>query len=310
MSVLVLADHDLGLLSLATARAVTAAAQLGGEVHVLVAGADIGAVTAEAAALAGVARVLAAEDAGFADAAPAALVKLLESLAGDYRHIMGIAAAVGRDVMPRLAARLDIQPVTDITAILGPDRFERPVYAGNAIETVSSPQASQVLTIRPSAFAPAARTGAAPVDKVSVAPASVLAQFIAAQRTQSSAPDLATAKVVVSGGVALGSRENFRLIEDLAEALGGAVGATRAAVDAGYAPNDWQVGQTGKVVAPDLYIGIGISGALQHQAGMLGAKKIVAINTDAEAPLMKLADFAYCGDLFDVVPALIAALKT
>ena len=309
MSVLVLADHDLGRLSPATARAVSAAGQLGGEVHVLVAGGGIGAIAVEAAALAGVTRVLAADNPSFADAQPAALVKLIASLAGDYSHILGISAAVGRDVLPRLAAVLDIQPVTDITAILGPNRFQRPIYAGNAVETVSSDQQNQVLTVRAASFSPAAKTGTAPIGKISVAPAEALARFVAAHRTESDAPDLATARIVVAGGVALGSREKFKLIEDLAATLGAAVGATRAAVDAGYAPNDWQVGQTGKVVAPDLYVGIGISGALQHQAGMLGSKKIIAINTDAEAPLMKLADFAWCGDLFEAVPALITALK-
>ena len=309
MSVLVLADHDLGHLSPATARAVTAATELGGEVHVLVAGAGIAPVAAEAAALAGVTRVLAAEDPSFANARSAALAKLLASLAGDYSHFLGISAAVGRDVLPRLAAMLDIQPVTDVTAILGPNRFERPIYAGNAIQTVTSSQESQILSVRAASFVPATKTDAAPIGKISVAPAEPLAQFIAAHRTESDAPDLATARIVVAGGVALGSREKFKLIEDLAATLGAAVGATRAAVDAGYAPNDWQVGQTGKIVAPDLYIGIGISGALQHQAGMLGAKTIVAINKDAEAPLMKLADFAWCGDLFEAVPALMAALK-
>ncbi len=309
MSVLVLADHDLGNLSGATTRAVSAAAQLGGEVHVLVAGSDVAAVATQAQALAGVAKVLVADNDALADAPVEALTGLIGTIAGDYAHILGIAGAVGRDVLPRLAARLGIQPVTDITAILGPDRFVRPVYAGNAFETLTSPQDRQVLSVRASSFAPAGAGGSAELVAVPIADTASLARFIAAHRTQSDAPDLQTARIVVSGGVALGSRDNFRMIEDLAGLVGAAVGATRAAVDAGYAPNDWQVGQTGKVVAPDLYIGIGISGALQHQAGMLGAKKIVAINTDAESPLMKLADYAYQGDLFEAVPALIAALK-
>lgn len=310
MSVLVLADHDLGKLSDATARAVSAAGQLGDEVHVLVAGSGIADIATAARALAGVARVLEADSETLADAPVEGLTALIESLAREYAHVLGIADAVGRDVFPRLAARLDIQPVTDITAILGPDRFVRPVYAGNAFETIRSPQDKQILTIRASSFAPAALDGAAEIVAVALPDATGLGQFLATHRTESDSPDLQTARIVVCGGVALGSRENFRMIEDLASLLGAGVGATRAAVDAGYAPNDWQVGQTGKVVAPDLYIGIGISGALQHQAGMLSAKTIIAINTDAEAPLMKLADFSYQGDLFEAVPALIAALKS
>ena len=309
MSVLVLADHDRAKLSDATARAVSAAGHLGGEVHVLVAGSGVADVAAEAAAIAGVAKVLVADGETLADASAEVLTALIETLIGDYAHVLGIASALGRDVLPRLAARRGIQPVTDITEILGPDHFVRPVYAGNAFETISSPQATQILSVRASSFAPAGEGGAAEVVAVAIPETKGLARFVAAHRTKSDAPDLQTASIVVSGGVALGSRKNFRMIEELAALLGAAVGATRAAVDAGYAPNDWQVGQTGKVVAPDLYIGIGISGALQHQAGMLGAKKIVAINTDGEAPLMKLADFAYQGDLFDAVPALIAALK-
>jgi len=309
MRILVLADHDLGRLSPATARAIAAAVRLGGQVHVLVAGDGVSGIAREAGSLVGVGRVLVADDPALGDAPAEALTELLETLADDYSHIVGISAAVGRDVMPRLAARLDIQPVTDITEILGPDRFVRPVYAGNALQTVVSPQPRQVLTLRASAFAPAGKSEPAEIESVSAPAAEGLARFIAAHRTVSDAPDLATARVVVAGGVALGSRENFAMIEQLAAMLGGAVGATRAAVDAGYAPNDWQVGQTGKVVAPDLYIGIGISGALQHQAGMSGAKTIVAVNIDPEAPLMKLADYAYKGDLFEAMPALIAALK-
>ena len=309
MSTLLLADHDLGALSATTARAVSAAAGLEGELHLLVAGKDVAGVAEQASALAGVTRVLVADGAAFADGATEALVTLLASLAPDYTHIVGISGAVAREVMPRLGARLDIQPVTDVTAILAADRYERPVYAGNAVEHVFSPQPRQILTLRASVFAAAPATGSTEIAAVSADVPQGLASFIAAHRTQSDAPELTTARIVVAGGVALGSRENFALIEKLAAVLGAAVGATRAAVDAGYAPNDWQVGQTGKVVAPDLYIGIGISGALQHQAGMLGAKRIVAINKDAEAPLMKLADYAYVGDLFEAVPALIAALE-
>jgi electron transfer flavoprotein alpha subunit len=213
-------------------------------------------------------------------------------------------------VIPRLAAKLDLMPVTDVTNILAPDRFERPIYAGNAIETVRSSQPKQSLTLRASAFPPPrlAPAGNAPVEAVAAPAAAPLVQLLAAHRTEAERPDLATARIVVGGGIAVGSAEGFRLIERLADRLGAAVGATRAAVDAGYAPNDWQVGQTGKVVAPDVYIAVGISGALQHLAGIQGAKTIVAINTDPEAPLMKLADYRMVGDLFTVVPALIAAL--
>ncbi len=307
--VLVLANHDRGKLGATTARAVAAATQLGGAVHVLVAGSGIASVAEEAASLSGVARVLAADDPLLAEAPAETLTALLETLSFEHSHVLGIADAVGRDVLPRLAAKLDIQPVTDITAILGRDRFVRPVYAGNAFQTLTSPQQKQVLSVRASAFSPTGQGGAAEIIAVTAPAAAGLMQFVAAHRTQTDTADLMTARIVVAGGVALGSRDNFGMIEQLAESLGAAVGATRAAVDAGYAPNDWQVGQTGKVVAPDLYIGIGISGALQHQAGILGAKRILAINTDAEAPLMQLADFAYQGDLFEAVPALIAALK-
>jgi electron transfer flavoprotein alpha subunit len=288
-------------------RLVSAAAGLGGEVDLLVAGQNAALVAEQAARLPGVARVLAAE------AVPETaetLVPLLEKLAGNYSHLIAPAATLGRDVMPRLAARLDLMPVTDIVAIHGPDRFDRPIYAGNAIETVRSSQSRHVLTLRASAFGPAplAPPAAAPIEAVDGSVAGPLVRLLATHRTEGDRPDLATARIVVSGGVALGSAEGFRLIERLAEKLGAAVGATRAAVDAGYAPNDWQVGQTGKIIAPDLYIAIGISGALQHLAGIHGAKTIVAINRDPEAPLMKLADYRLAGDLFDVVPALIEAL--
>jgi len=308
MTVLVVADHDLGRLSAATARAVTAARQLDGTVHVLVAGSGVASVAERAAALAGVDKVLIADDPAYADAMTEPLVILLEALAGDYDHILAVSGAVGRDVLPRLAARLDIQPVTDITAVLGPNRFIRPIYAGNAFQTLTSPQQKQVLSVRAAAFVPAGQGGTAEIVTVAIPAAAGLARFLAAHRTQSDTPDLSSARIVVAGGVGLGSRENFALIAKLAERLGAAIGTTRAAVDAGYAPNDWQIGQTGKAVAPELYIGIGISGALQHQAGMLDARTIIAINKDAEAPLMKIADFAYCGDLFEAVPALIKAL--
>lgn len=303
MSVLVLADHDLGVLSPATARVVQAAAELG-PVDLLVAGEDIAAPAQSASTLSGVAKVLTAQGSFAADS----LQTLLSTLTVRYHYLIASAGSVGKDVIPRVAAKLDIMPVTDIVAILGANRFERPIYAGNALQTVTSNQPKHILTLRASAFRAAANGNAAPIEPVDTSGISALARVIASHRTQSDTPDLATAQIVVGGGIAVGSAEGFQLIESLAKKLGAAVGATRAAVDAGYAPNDWQVGQTGKIIAPDLYIAIGISGALQHLAGIQGAKKIVAINTDAEAPLVKLADIALIGDLFEIIPQLIAEL--
>jgi Electron transfer flavoprotein, alpha subunit len=302
MSVLVLADHDLGALSPATARVVGAVSELG-PVDVLVVAEDPTTIAQAASALSGVAKVLAAKGSSSADG----LETLLSVLAVRYHYVASSAGSVGKDVMPRLAAKLDLMPVTDIIAIHGPNSFDRPIYAGNAIQTVTDNQPRHVLTIRASAFRPAASGNAAPIETLDSAISSA-ARLIASHRTESDTPDLATAQIVVGGGVAVGSAENFQLIERLAKKLGAAIGATRAAVDAGYAPNDWQVGQTGKIIAPDLYIAIGISGALQHLAGIQGAKKIVAINTDAEAPLVKLADVALVGDLFEIIPQLLAEL--
>jgi electron transfer flavoprotein alpha subunit len=302
MSVLVIADHDLGTLSPATARVVHAVSQLG-PVDVLVVAENAAAIAQSAAALAGVTRVLTASGGSLADGLDA----LLSTLAPGYHYLVSSAGSVGKDVMPRLAARLDLMPVTDVVEILGPNRFVRPIYAGNALQTVTDNQPRHVLTIRASAFRAAAGGNAAPIEAID-SPVVSAARLIASHRTESDTPDLATAQIVVGGGVAVGSAENFQLIESLARRLGAAIGATRAAVDAGYAPNDWQVGQTGKIIAPDLYIAIGISGALQHLAGIQGARKIVAINTDPEAPLVKLADVALIGDLFEVLPQLLAEL--
>jgi electron transfer flavoprotein alpha subunit len=307
MTVLVLVEHDLGQLSAATARLVAAATPLG-PIHLLVAGQSVAPIADAAAKLAGVEKVLVVDSPELASLAPEAVASLLASLAEPYSHIVAASAATGRDAIPRLAAKLDLMPITDVIAIHGPSRFDRPIYAGNAIETIASGEPKHLLTIRASAFRPAQSGNSAPISPVAATVTSV-ATFIAAHRTESELPDLGTAQIVVSGGVSFGSAEKFALVEELAKVLGAAVGATRAAVDAGYAPNDWQVGQTGKIVAPDLYIGIGISGALQHLAGIQGAKKIIAINKDPEAPLMKIADIALVGDIFEVVPALIAALK-
>lgn len=303
MSVLVLADHDLGVLSPATARVVHAAAELG-PVDILVAGEDIAAVAQSASTLVGVAKVLTAQGSFAADS----LETLLSTLTVRYHYVVASASSVGKDVIPRLAARLDIMPVTDITAILGPNRFERPIYAGNALQTVTSNQPKHILTLRASAFRAAATGNAAPIEPIDASGIFALARVIASHRTQSDTPDLATAQIVVGGGIAVGSADGFQLIESLAKKLGAAVGATRAAVDAGYAPNDWQVGQTGKIIAPELYIAVGISGAVQHLAGMKDSRVIVAINKDPDAPIFQVADYGIVADLFDVLPALEKAL--
>ena len=296
MSVLVLADVDQGKLTPATARVVAAAAELG-PIDLLV---DASAAE-EARSLAGVHKVLSATLPNTGEA----LAPVLAKLAEPYTHIVAAANSTGRDVIPRLAALIDIMPVTDVTAIRGPTRFERPIYAGNATETVSDGQSKHLLTIRASAFAAARAGNAAPVEIIEVGATGNTA-VANEERRANTGPDLSTAQVVVSGGIPLGDK--FALVEELAGKLGAAVGATRALVDAGFAPNELQVGQTGKIVAPDLYIGVGISGALQHLAGIQGAKAIFAINKDAEAPLMKIADVAMVGDLFEAVPAVIAEL--
>ena len=308
MSVLVLADHDLGLLSPATARIVNGVAELG-PVDLLVLGEGIDQVALDAAKITGVSRVLVGQGAVFNAPVADATVQLLQTLAGSYGYVVAGANASGRELIPRLAAKLDLMPVTDVTKVLGSNRFERPIYAGNAVQTVLSNEPKHLLTLRASAFR-AAPTGttSAPIEPVDVTSVSAVAKVIAAHRTESDTPDLATAQIVVGGGIAVGSAEGFKLIQNLAKSLGAAVGATRAAVDAGYAPNDWQIGQTGQIIAPDLYIAVGISGALQHLAGIQGAKRIVAINADPEAPLVKLADVSLIGDLFEIVPQLIAEL--
>jgi electron transfer flavoprotein alpha subunit len=309
MAVLVVAEHDRGALAPSVARVIAAATTLDGEVHVLVAGDGIDFAAAQAAATSGVAKVLAVNDAQLRGQTAEPLAALLMTQAGNYSHIVAASSAVGRDLIPRLAARLDLMPITDVVRIHGPNRFDRPIYAGNAVETVVSSQAMQLLTVRPSAFPPATPGGSAVIESGRASGLAGAVRLIETMRTAGDVPDLSTARIVVGGGVALGSAQNFALIADLASVLGAAIGATRAAVDAGYAPNDWQVGQTGKIIAPELYIAIGISGALQHLAGIQGARKILAINSDPEAPLVKLADYVLIGDLFQVLPALTAALR-
>jgi electron transfer flavoprotein alpha subunit len=310
MAILLLADHDNKTLSDQTARALTAAGRIGGEVHVLVAGLGAKDVAAEAAGLAGVSRVLLADDALLANGLAEPLAALFLALSGGYDTLISAASAVGKSTMPRVAALLDVAQISEIVEVLAPDTFRRPIYAGNAIEIVQSTDPVRVITVRTASFQAALRGGdPAPVERVAAPVEIGLSTFIGKALSASDRPELASARVVVSGGRGLGSAEAFeRVILPLADALGAAVGASRAAVDAGYAPNDWQVGQTGKVVAPELYVAAGISGAIQHLAGMKDSKVIVAINKDEDAPIFQVADYGLVGDLFEIVPELTAAL--
>jgi len=309
MKTLVLADHDNGALKETTSRTVSAVAGLGGEVDVLVAGADCRAVAEAAAKLAGVSKVLLAEDASLDHLLAEPVTALLLQLAPGYDVLAAPASAAGKNVMPRVAALLDVMQVSDVMKIISPDTFERPIYAGNAIQTVQATDARKVLTIRTSAFAPAPEGGSAPIETVAAAASPGLSSFVGESLSKSERPELPSAKIIISGGRALGSSEKFlELITPVADKLGAAIGASRAAVDAGYAQNDQQVGQTGKVVAPDLYIAVGISGAIQHLAGMKDSKIIVAINKDEEAPIFQVADYGLVGDLFTILPELEKAL--
>ncbi len=303
MAVLLIADVNGGQLATdAVAKTLTAVAGLG-EVHLLVAGPA--AAAAEAATLQGASKVLHADEAGHGLAE--GLADLVVSLAGGYSHIAAAATAYAKNVLPRVAALLDVMVLTDVTAVVDADTFERPIYAGNAIQTVKSSDSKKVFTVRTAAFAAAGTGGAAAVEAVSAKP-SALSSWVEDKVAASDRPELTSAKIVVSGGRGVGSKESFDIIEKLADKLGAAVGASRAAVDSGYAPNDWQVGQTGKVVAPQLYVAVGISGAIQHLAGMKDSKVIVAINKDEEAPIFQVADYGLVGDLFAIVPDLTAKL--
>ena len=304
MSALVIAEHSNAHLSAATASAVTAALQMDGTVDVLVAGQGCRAVAEQAARLSGVRQVRLAEATHYATPLAEELTPLILSLAGEYGFLVAAATTFGKDLMPRVSALLDVQQVSDIIRVEAPDTYVRPIYAGNAWETVQSAEATRVLTIRPTAFAKAAGDGAAAIVDVAPAAASGQVRFVGLEGSLSARPELANAKIVVSGGRGLASKENFQLVERIADKLGAAVGASRAAVDAGYVPNDYQVGQTGKVVAPDLYIAVGISGAIQHLAGMKDSKIIVAINKDENAPIFEVADYGLVGDLFEVLPKL------
>ncbi|MDN0082179.1 FAD-binding protein [Crenobacter sp. SG2305] len=310
MAILVIAEHDNQSLKAGTLNTVTAAAKVGGDIHVLVAGHNAAAAAAAAAKLAGVAKVLHVDAAQYAHGLAESLSALVVEQAKQYSHVFAPATSFGKNLLPRVAALLDVAPVSDIVAVESADTFVRPIYAGNVLATVQSSDPIKVVTVRTTAFEAAAETGSANVESATAAADSALSQFVGQELTVSDRPELASAKVVVSGGRALGSEEQFKaVIEPLADKLGAAVGASRAAVDAGYAPNDYQVGQTGKVVAPDLYVAVGISGAIQHLAGMKDSKVIVAINKDEEAPIFQVADYGIVGDLFTVVPELIAELS-
>jgi electron transfer flavoprotein alpha subunit len=309
MAALVIAEHDNHAVKGGTLNTVTAAAKCGGEVHVLVAGSGCGDAAKAAAAIAGVSKVLVADAPHLAEQLAEAVAEQVLAVAGAYSHVLAPATAFGKNVLPRVAAKLDVAQVSDITSVESPDTFQRPIYAGNAIATVQSADKVKVLTVRTTAFDPAAASGgSAALEAVAVAADPGTAQFVGREVAKSERPELAGAKIVVSGGRGRGSAENFKLLEPLADKLGAAMGASRAAVDAGYAPNDWQVGQTGKIVAPQLYVAIGISGAIQHLAGMKDSKVIVAINKDAEAPIFGVADYGLVGDLFQAVPELAGKL--
>ena len=309
MATLLLARHDNAALNDATAKALTAAKALGAPVHILVAGSGCRAAADAAAKLDGVEKVLLADDPLYEHRLAEPLADLIVSLAGSYDALVAASTTTGKNVMPRVAALLDVMQVSDIVKVVSPDTFERPIYAGNAIQTVQSTDATKVITVRTASFQAAGEGGSAPVEAVAAAGDPGVSTFKGEELSKSDRPELGAARIIVSGGRALGSSDKFReLIEPLADKLGAAVGASRAAVDAGYAPNDYQVGQTGKIVAPELYVAIGISGAIQHLAGMKDSKVIVAINKDEEAPIFQVADYGLVGDLFTVLPELEKAL--
>ncbi|MCA3071473.1 MAG: electron transfer flavoprotein subunit alpha/FixB family protein [Rhodocyclaceae bacterium] len=308
MAILVVAEHDEGVLKSGTLNTITAATQIGADVTVLVAGDGSAAVAAEAAKVAGVSRVLVADAPHYGKPTAENIAALVLSVAGHYGHVMAPATNFGKNFMPRVAARLDVAQISEISAVVSPDTFVRPIYAGNALATVQSKDAIKVLTVRPTAFEPAATGGSAPVEAVAAVADTGQSTVTGRNLTKSERPELAAARIIVSGGRGMGNGENFKLLEALADKLGAAVGASRAAVDAGFVPNDYQVGQTGKVVAPELYVAVGISGAIQHLAGMKDSKVIVAINKDAEAPIFQVADYGLVADLFQAVPELTAEL--
>ena len=308
MTALVIAEHDGKSLKGGTANAVAAAAKMGGDVHVLVAGSDAQGAALAAAKLAGVAKVLHAAAAHYDGGSPENYAALVVPLAKGYSHVVASATAFGKGVAPRIAALLDVAQVSEITAVESADTFVRPIYAGNAFATVQSADPVKVVTVRATGFDAAPEAGSAPVEPLAAGPDKGQSKVLSRELTTSARPELAGARRVVSGGRGLGSAENFRMLEALADKLGAAIGASRAAVDSGYVPNDYQVGQTGKIVAPELYIAVGISGAIQHLAGMKDSKVIVAINKDPEAPIFQVADYGLVGDLFQLVPELTAKI--
>ena len=308
MAILVIAEHDEGVLKSGTLNTITAATQIGADVTVLVAGDGSAAVAAEAAKVAGVSRVLVADAPHYGKPTAENVAALVLSIAGNYGHVLAPATNFGKNFMPRVAARLDVAQISEISAVVSPDTFVRPIYAGNALATVQSKDAIKVITVRATAFEPAAAGGSAPVEALAAVADTGQSAVTGRNLTKSARPELAAARIIVSGGRGMGNGENFKLLEALADKLGAAVGASRAAVDAGFVPNDYQVGQTGKIVAPSLYIAAGISGAIQHLAGMKDSKVIVAINKDAEAPIFQVADYGLVADLFQAVPELTAEL--
>ncbi|GEK72332.1 MULTISPECIES: electron transfer flavoprotein subunit alpha/FixB family protein [Halomonas] len=308
MSILVLAEHHDGQLAEITAHVVAAARKIGGDVDVLVAGENVGAVAEAAAKLDGVSRVRVADAAVYAHQLAEPVGDLLVALSDDYGHVLAAATTNGKNVLPRLAALKDVSQISEIIEVVGADTFKRPIYAGNAIATVQSEDALKVITVRPTAFDAVGESGSASVEAVESGIDNALSSFVDERLEQSDRPELGGAKVVISGGRGMGSGENFKLLDGIADKLGAAIGASRAAVDAGYVPNDMQVGQTGKIVAPELYIAVGISGAIQHLAGMKDSRVIVAINKDDEAPIFQVADYGLVGDLFEILPELESKL--
>jgi electron transfer flavoprotein alpha subunit len=309
MTTLLVAEHNNKSLKDATSKALTAAKAIGGEVHVLVAGKDCKAVAEAAGQLDGVKKVLLADAAAYEHNVAEPLAALIVSLAGPYDAIVAPATTNGKNVMPRVAALLDVMQISEIIKVVAPDTFERPIYAGNAIQTVKSTDGKKVITVRTATFQATGAGGSGSIENAAAAADPGLSTFVGEELSKSDRPELTSAKIIISGGRAMQSRENFaKYIEPVADKLGAAMGASRAAVDAGYAPNDWQVGQTGKVVAPDLYIAVGISGAIQHLAGMKDSKVIVAINKDEEAPIFQVADYGLVADLYQALPELAAEL--
>ncbi len=309
MTVLLIAEHDNADLKDATAKAATAALAIDKDVHVLVAGQNCSAVGDQAAKISGISKVLLADDAQFERPMAENMAALIVPLMDNYDAVVTAATTSGKNYMPRVAALLDVAQISDITAVVSPDTFERPIYAGNAIQTVQSSDAKKAITVRTTVFAAADDSGSAPIEEISVNEGPGLSTFMADELSNSDRPELTSAKIVISGGRGMQSGDNFPMLEKIADKLGAAVGASRAAVDAGFVPNDYQVGQTGKVVAPELYIAVGISGAIQHLAGMKDSKVIVAINKDEEAPIFQVADYGLVEDLFKAIPELEAELE-